>query len=221
MKKTVKGIIAMLLIVATIVCASLPAYAARAEEYLADLRIIYASDYDEAMDILADSEFSEYYILDENLNEGTGEIGVWLAYKTTTDIEEAITDIAMMQEEGGYSLGNYQAMLAESKAEYDAMAAIYDEALQYFRFAYDEGDYLASAAYRQLNFYNVRTVGITDLPPFEGERLGDLFYNGIGTSDLATMFMEGNTYALDNVRSLLAMGVSYNEDGKHYLAKVG
>jgi hypothetical protein len=35
------------------------------------------------------------------------------------------------------------------------------------------------------------------------------------------MFMEGNIYALDNIRSLIAMGVSYNEDGLTYLEKVG
>jgi hypothetical protein len=33
--------------------------------------------------------------------------------------------------------------------------------------------------------------------------------------------MEGNTYVLSNVRELLAMGVSYNEDGSKYLDKVG
>ena len=49
---------------------------------------------------------------------------------------------------------------------------------------------------------------------------GDIFYDGISEYELATMFFEGNSYALTNIRSLIAMGVSYNEDGKTYLDKV-
>ena len=220
MKKSLKATLSVLLVVAMIVCAVLPAYAAKEEEYLSELRLVYASDYDEAMDILADSEFSDYYLLDENLNADTEKIGVWLAYKTTTNIEDAITDISIMQEEGGYSIGNYQAMLEKSRVEYREMGEIYLKAVDYFREAYDAGDFLAESAYRQLNLYTVKTVGISEIPSFEEELLGDIFYNGIGSGDLATMFMEGNHYALDSIRSLLAMGVAYNEDGVNYLGKV-
>ncbi len=220
MKKTYYGILSVLLAVAMLACAVLPAYAAREEEYLADLRLVYASDYDEAADILAGSEFSDYYLLDENLNEDTGKSGVYLAYKITTDIEEAITDLSVMQMDGGYRLASYQEMIRESYAEYLESGEIYQEAITYFAGAYDAGDFLAKSAYRQLNFYTVETVGIKEIPPFEGELLGDIFYDGIDTADLATMFMEGNSYALENIRSLLAMGVSYNADGKAYLEKV-
>ena len=224
MKKMVKRLLSMFLVVSMFFSATFPTFAAgTGEEYICELRLVYAENYEEAKEILADSEFKDYKLLKENLNKDSGEIGVWLAYKTTTDIEDAITDLAVMQMNGGYSEGNYQEMIKESYEEYIAMGEIYLDAINYFAEAYDAGHYLAEIAYRQLNFYNVVSEGIPDdkIPDFEGERLGDIFYDGIDEYELATMFLQGNSYALNSIRSLIAMGVSYNEDGKTYLEKVG
>ena len=224
MRKAYKSIVSVILVLSLLLCATVPAFAAGAdEEYISELRMIYAEDYEEAMEILEDSEFSDYKLFSENLNADTDEIGVWLAYKTTTDIEDAITDLAIMQMDGGYNLGNYQEMIDESYNEYLAMGEIYLGAIEYFTEAYDAGDFLAESAFRQLNFYNVESVGIPEdqIPSFEGERLGDIFIDGIDEYELATMFMQGNSHALSSIRSLLAMGVSYNEDGTNYLQRVG
>ena len=207
-----------------LVCSNIPVFAAEnvEEEYISDLRLIYADDYNEAKASLVGTDFQDYKVFNYNLNNEAGETGVWLAYKTTTDIDDAITDISIMQMNGGYKEGNYQAMIEESFAEYEAMGDNYLLAIDYFINAYDEGDFLAELAYRQLNFYTSITdesLGI-EIPDFDGEGLGDIFYDGISATELATIFMEGNSYALTNIRSLLAMGVSYNEDGKHYLEKV-
>ena len=222
MKKSVKRLISFLLVISLVLTSSISVFAAAEEEYLSELRLVYAENYSEAKEILKDTNFKDYEVLNENLNKNTNKIGVWLAYKTTTDIEEAITDLSVMQMQGGYSEGNYQEMLKESYSEYRDMGNIYLQAIDYFIEAYDSGDYLADVAYRQLNFYTVKTVGKTTQKPhsFEGELLGDIFYEGIDVEDLATLFMQGNAYALQNIRSLLAMGVSYNEDGLTYMEKV-
>ena len=215
----------MLLIISILVCATVPIFASEIkEEYLADLRLIYADDYEDAKSILNSSEFKTYKIYNRNLNEGTGETGVWLAYKTTTDIEDAITDISIIEMNGGYMQGNYQEVIKQSRDQYKAMARVYANAISYFADAYEAGHFLAEIAYRQLNYYTAVTdpdLGI-EIPDFDGERLGDIFLDieNVSTDELATIFMEGNSYALNNIRSLLAMGVSYNEDGKHYLEKV-
>ena len=223
MKKLSKKIISFTLVLTVLFCLSIPVFAADVkEEYICDLRLIYADDYNEAKAALVGTDFEGYKVYNYNLNDDTGKTGVWLIYKTTTDIEDAITDISVMQMNGGYKEGNYQAMIEASFAEYEAMGENYLTAIDYFIDAYDEGDFLANLAYRQLNFYTSITdesLGI-EIPDFDGELLGDVFYNGISSSELATIFMEGNSYALANIRSLLAMGVSYNEDGKHYLEKV-
>ena len=220
MKKIFRKVLSLVLVVSLLLMANTSAFAATKEVYLSDLRIIYAEDFSEAKEILSGTDFKDYKLLNENLNEGTKEIGVWLAYKTTTDIEDAITDLSIMQMDGGYKAGNYQAMINDSLEEYKKMGEKYESIIEYFNEALDEEYFLAELAHRQLNLYTVKTVGITDKPSFEGELLGDIFYDGIDSDELAEMFMEGNSYALNNIRSLLAMGVSYNEDGKTYMEKV-
>lgn len=213
MKKTVKKIISLILVACLFCTTSTSVFAAADEEYLADLRIVYADSYEDAVDSLADGDFSDYKVLNENLNKGSGEQAVWLAYKTTTDIEEAITDIAAMQMNGGYNEGNYQEMIQQSFEAYTETSEVYLKAVEYFLKAYNAGDFMAESAFRQLNFYS-------DNVDNDGETLGNLFEAGLDAPELAKIFMQGNSYALTNIRSLLAMGVSYNEDGRHYLEHV-
>lgn len=215
MKKVFKGIISIILVISMIMGVAIPAFAKSEEEYLSELRLVYAETYEKATQVLKDSKLDNYQVLNENLNSETGKIGVWLAYKTTTNIDDAITDISVMQMGGGYSAGNYRALIESSKEEYFAMGEIYLQAIEYFMEAYDAGSFLAEAAYRQLNFY----VG---LDFYEDDRLGDLFVENVLTPiDLSTLFLQGNSHVLKNIRSLLSMGVSYNEDGMTYLEKVG
>ena len=213
MRKLTRRILSMVLVITMLFLATVTVSAADEEEYISDLRIIYAEDCNEAANILENSGLEGYKLLTANLNENTGKIGVFLVYKPTADIEDAITDISVMQMNGGYNEGNYQEMIAKSYAEYLEIGSIYLQAIDYFVKAYDANDFLARSVMRQLNLY-------TGLDDRDGENLGDIFYTGIDEAELATMFMEGNKYVLTNIRSLLAMGVSYNEDGKHYLSKV-
>ena len=103
MTKTFKRLLSALLVFTLLICGTVPVLAVDDEEYISDLRIIYADNYDEAFDILESSEFDDYKLLDVNLNENTGKTGVWLAYQVTTDIEEAITDISVMEMQGGFA----------------------------------------------------------------------------------------------------------------------
>ena len=205
--------IAILLVVSLLMSSAVVVFAAE-ETYLSDLRLVYADSYEEAKQVLASSKLVGYQVLDENLNANTGKTGVWLAYKTTTNVDDAITDISVIQMGGGYSAGNYQQMIQNSKNDYLAMGEIYLQTIEYFAEAYDAGNFLAKSAYRQLNVY-------AGLDTYTDDRIGDLFVeNALTASDLATLFMQGNSYVLKNIRSLLAMGVSYNEEGLHYLQRV-
>ena len=56
MRKVFKSILSIILVISMLVCATVPAFAAGAEEYICELRLIYAEDYEEAMDIRADGE---------------------------------------------------------------------------------------------------------------------------------------------------------------------
>ena len=214
MRKTIKGLISIVLVLSMLLSTSMVVFAAKKEVYLSDLRLVYAKSYDEAQQVLVSSKLEGYQILNENLNAGTGKNGVWLAYKTTTNIDDAITDISVMQMGGGYSEGNYKQMLQQSKDEYIAMGNIYLDAIAYFAEAYEADHFLTLSAYRQLNVY-------AGLDNYKNDRLGSLIANDeLTATELATLFMQGNSYVLKNIRSLLAMGVSYNEEGLTYLQRV-
>ena len=214
-KKAFKCIVSVILAICILTGAVVTTFAASDEVYLSDLRLIYADDYNEAERLLAETKLEGYRLYSYNLNANTEKTGVWLAYKTTRDVDDAITDISVMQMGGGYSEGNYQAMIEKSRLEYLAMGKIYLEAVKYFTKAYNADNFLAKSAYRQLNFY----AGLDD---HGTKRLGEIMVSGALTdSDLATLFLQGNVKVLENMRSLLSMGVSYNEDGMHYLERVG
>lgn len=215
MGRITKKFIALVLVI-SMMLATVPvsALASSSEEYLADLRLVYADKYEDAVSIVASSMFDDYEVLNYNLNNKSGKTGTWLAYKTTDDIELAITDIAVMQMQGGYQEGNYQAMLAQSRSEYEIMSQLYCDAIDYFVEAYESGDFLADCAFRQLNFF-------CDNDDHNGDLLGDIFVTGIDPAELATIFMQGNVHAIKNIRSLIAMGCAYNDSGEHYLEIVG
>ena len=201
---------------------------AKADElYLEDIRIVYAESYEEAQKVLQNTEFKEYTLLNYNLNATATKVdlglvtfgdgnGVFLAYKTTTNVDEAITDVAIMQMDGGYRMGNYQEMLQKSREQYEEVGETYLTAINYMIEAYYAGDFRATAAYRQLELYKDGERKDGD----SGMTLGALFETQPGADALAKMFLEGNTYVIKNVRALIGMGVSYNEDGMTYLEKV-
>ena len=77
MKTMLKRILSITLALTLLFCSTVTIFAAENEdeEYLSDLRIVYADDFDEATEILADSDLEDYKLLNANLNEHTGKKG--------------------------------------------------------------------------------------------------------------------------------------------------
>ena len=71
MKKIFRRVLSLVLVVSLLLVSNLQVFAAAEEVYLSDLRIIYAEDYSEAKEILSGTDFKDYKLLNENLNEGT------------------------------------------------------------------------------------------------------------------------------------------------------
>ena len=80
------------------------------ERYIRDIKLIYADSVDEAKGQLPE----DYSLLENNLNEGTGELGVYICYSTTENPDEAITDIKVMHESGGFQRTDFKASLLKS-----------------------------------------------------------------------------------------------------------
>ena len=90
------------------------AFAAKQETYIKEIRISTAATEDEAKQWLIDND---YLVLDVNLNQKTGKDCVYIGYKTTTNPDEAITDLSLMQMDGGYSFSEYEAMVEKMEQE--------------------------------------------------------------------------------------------------------
>ena len=201
-----KRIIALLLTAAMLVSViAIPTYAATGEVFLADVALIYEDSVNDAKAAIAGTDWQ---LFEQDLNDDADfmfDNGVYLIYKTTTNVEEAITDLRVMDMYGGYTTANYEKQLEASRAAYMKAVSYIRIAAAEFKARYDAGDEMAKLAYRQMNYY--KDIGET------GMLMGDFMLN-IPTDDaLVTVMMEGNMYVVTNLITLLAVGIS-GADGK-------
>ena len=117
-------VIAFLLMLATLMTAlPLAAFAqeasseAKEEVYLKSIKLEEGSKEDAKAALAADG----YIFLDQNLNEGTGQKGVWLGYQTTTDPTQAIYDMKLMNMKGGFTLTSMKEALATQESAFAAI----------------------------------------------------------------------------------------------------
>ena len=202
MKNIVSKIVSLVLVLAMLSTLAIPVSAARpTAEYLSELKMAQASTADEAKKMLTDAG---YKVIDKNLNPNESQV-VYLGYKTSKNVEDAITDISIMNMNGGYSITDYNRILEESKTEYKTMTAKYRIAASEFAENYKAGNREAKLAYRQLNYYYFEKNGVKTY-------MGDYMLN-FPTSDeeFADILLKGNLYVLNNLRALLAMGTGSSD----------
>ncbi len=119
MKKA--SMILLSLLLALTLAATLPAqvFAASVPEYISEVKIGMGKKSETAKaaldgyKILSDAKGNPVD-LNQKAGGGWGSKGdkvVYLGYKTTTDRKEAITDLALMNMKGGYSVQEYEALM--------------------------------------------------------------------------------------------------------------
>ena len=193
-----KCIISIVLAVAMMATFLMPIGAARVTYYLSDLKMAEADSEAEAKKLLTDAG---YTVLDKNLNPD-GSKAVYLGYKRTTNVDDAITDVRVMNMDGGFNITDYESIRQEAMAEYSATIDRMRTAAKEFAENYRAGKREAILAYRQLNYYYVENNGVKTY-------MGDYMLNFPATNDgFADILFKGNPTILDNIRNLLAMGVS-------------
>ena len=138
--------------------------------YIKDIKLIYAESKSEAQSYVP----AGYTLLEYDLNKGTEYVfdvyEVYLAYSTTEDPNEAITDIKMMNMNGGFVLSDYEEQLQNVKENVKALADDLKSAVSMFAKNYAKGTYGAKAAYRALNAFTVDEAN--------GQGLADYFLYG-------------------------------------------
>ena len=186
---------------------TLVAYAASNEEFLSDVALVYEDSVEDAQKAI---EGTEWKLYNKDLNPNNDvtilDDGVYLIYKTSTNVEDAITDLRVMDMYGGYTATNYQSQLQESRKQYDAKIDELRIAANEFKILYEAGDDMAKLAYRQMNHYkDTKTANGTETDKL----MGDFFLNlPTDNNKIIQVMMEGNSILVANLISLLAIGIS-------------
>ena len=201
--KFLKVFISMILVVTMCATMMMPASAGRVTYYLSDLKMAEAATEDEAKKLLTDAG---YTIFDKNLNPG-GDKAVYLGYMKSKNVDDAITDVKVMNMNGGFNISDYDTIFEESMETYRSEINNLRIAANEFAENYKAGKREALNAYRQLNYYYV----VND----KGEKtyMGDYMLSFPKTNEgFADILLKGNPNILNNIRILLSMGVADGGD---------
>ncbi|MBO5941233.1 MAG: hypothetical protein J6R18_08585 [Kiritimatiellae bacterium] len=169
-------------------------FAATKQEYVKEVRISTASSESAAKQWLVDNG---YQVLDFNLNQKSNGDAVYLGYTTTTDPNEAITDMAVMQMDGGYSFGEYEAMIEQQKKDINFMLDSIASVIEAGRANYRSGYVGAVKACELLN---------TFVEDDSGKLLGNLiFVENFDKEIMQKVFLQGNSDITTFVYNMLAL----------------
>ena len=207
MKKWRK-IVSLLTAIIIAVMVPLNAMAATGSKYIKEVRISQAA---KAEDAKAWLKNNGYTILDQNLNDGTGKDCVYLGYKTTTNRDEAITDMAIMDMKGGYSFGEYENMLKQREMEIKSTLHYFQATVKEFTANYKNGNASAVSAVELMNRFYEDDSGL---------RLGNFLTTYVDDADqLTKLFMQSNSSVISFMFYLLALGCTDSSETGNWLYK--
>ena len=182
------------------------------KQYVKDVKFIVADSLEEAKESVPVG----YTLLEEDLNQGAEVISsvddVYLAYTTTTNPDEAITDIKMMNMQGGYVVSDYDTRIDNVGIEIKKMVAEFRDAVDAFVENYKKGTYGAKAAYHTLNAFTIDEL--------DNKPLADYFiYSDVPDGFYLKLLMNAHTDILSSILSALTMAVQ-GEQGNTWLDRL-
>lgn len=186
------------------------------ELYIKEIKVATGSKSDAKTQL----EEEGFIFIDKNLNAGTGQKGVYLGFITTTDPDEAIYDIQLMNMNGGYTMTNKDKAIEAQRTAFTRMATDLNYLIEEFEDAYKAGTVPAQKAYKALNFFrlveNEETLK-------ESNGLGySLSKGNMSIDDLTEIILFCDTQILDSVVSILTMGImAKNENWVKKLSNAG
>ena len=210
MKKTIRSLVAILLVLSILVSGQEPLLDAAAEStlgsvYVADVQLFQAATLDECVQLCRGVGYIPF---EQNLNDGTKEkvsFGadvdapcVMLGYTTTTNVNLAVTDLSLLRMGEGYELREYQAIAAAMLAKNQNYAEGLAAAAQDFAENYDKGAPCAVQAYKMLDLLYVDDLDKHTMSGFLKEKANDSpFFELLNSSETVTEFLrwiEDKTY---------------------------
>lgn len=224
MSKKFTAIITLVLSITIALMAPLQAFAASAATaYISDIKISYGKNAEEAKSWL---EGQGYKVIDADLNEEADSAlsssrAVYLGYKTTRKVSEAITDLKVMNMKGNYSFDAYEMVLKDKAAELEIFVSQLTASLEEYRENYKNGLYKAIAAHDLLDkIYDDdtdNTMGELLLNKTVQE-LGSEAYEALpeeekaNHADMVKILMQGNSSATLAIEQYLCMASDTSGD---------
>ena len=231
MRKLSRIVIALLMVITMVVLLPMQVLADSQKEYISEVKVFtgsYAEAEKEGYKILTDGNNA----IDLNQKAGggmgsKGEKAVYLGYKTTTESKEAITDLALMNMKGGYSVEDYEALMEiQMKSQIIPFVESFLAAIEEYRENYnsDNEDNRARAQYvhdvlNKLLDDDCGDAGLGDLLLNKTKyEMGDAAYNKLSDSekkkhvDILTLIAQSNGQATIMLYSTISMACDTNEE---------
>ena len=145
------------------------------------------------------SQGNGWEVVDGDLNAGTSsamtkEQGVFLCYRTTDDPDQAITDLAVMNERGNYSEGEYERLLKDQRDQYIDIVKNMRVMIDEYRTNYENNVSTAKKAHDFMNLYKEDD---------SGQLLGDLLLT-VSEEKLADILLQANGLVILTIQQQLA-----------------
>lgn len=211
-QKIFKQILCVILSLAMLSVLAVNAFAESAEAqpiYLKDVQLIYAESKSEAEAQVPKG----YKLLKDDLNKGADtDYQVYFAYTTTTDPSEAITDIKMMNMNGGFVLSDYEEQIKNVQDNVKKMANDIKISVEMFAENYQKGTYGALAAYRALSAFTVDEADNQNLADY-------LLYGNPDDAFYVKLLLNAHQNIISSILSALAMAVQ-GEPGDTWLDRL-
>ena len=213
MMKVLKGLKSLVALVLTLTFIALvplnTAAAANNGKYVSEVYVAYGKDADAAKKVLEDKGYTP---VEGNLNDG-GKTYAMMGYKTTDDIRESITDLAVMNMDGNYNTTEYSEILRAKEVKVSEMLTDFMAAIREYRANLKAGKAKATVVRDILNKLTDDDTGMKMGDLLNSETLQDKV--GIKQSinhqnpdklpNLLTIFMQGNSFLITMIETLLAI----------------
>ena len=209
MKFSTKLISMLLSLLMLFTALPITAFAATEKTYIKEVRISTAADEATAKQWLIENG---YQVLDVNLNQNSNGDAVYMGYITTTNPDEAITDMAVMQMDGGYSFSQFEAALRQQEENVNSALRAIEQTIREARQKYAAGNENAKGAYQVLNYFKEDD---------SGKLIGDyLLVDVIDPKDLSKVMMQSNSDFSVLLYSMLAWACTDIGENENWMAKL-
>ena len=216
--KSVKILAALILTLTFIALVPLQTVAAAENKgkFVSEVYVAYGKDADAAKKVLGDKDFTP---IEGNLNEN-GDTYVMMGYKTTDNIRESITDIAVMNMDGNFNTTEYTEVLRQRKTQVAELLNDFMATIREYRTNLKAGKAKAVAVHDLLNKYTDDDSGMKLGDLFNSETLQDKV--GVNKSitdenkgklpDLLTILMQGNSAYILTIENMLSLAADTNDN---------